>query len=147
MHFSWVQTDKRVLLKFIFLYDITGKIFILLATVEVQFFLTTEASQVYLPSPLCEERKAAGSKQSQRPDSVETEQGELARQINKEFAGVCKTKAAAKEVSVGKKKKKTNGTRLHIKRNSLAIINWKSISQKAKSSQGTAQDGEDGGVG
>lgn len=68
------------------------------------FFLTTEASQVYLPSPLCEERKAAGSKQSQRPDSVETEQGELARQINKEFAGVCKTKAAAKEVSVGKKK-------------------------------------------
>lgn len=67
--------------------------------------LTIEASQVYLPSPLCEERKAAGSKQSQRPDSMETEQGELARQINKELAGAWKTKAAAKEVSVGGKKR------------------------------------------
>lgn len=90
--------------------------------------LTIEATQVYLPSPLCEERKAAGSKQSQRPDSVETERGELAREINKELAGACKTKAAAEEVSVGEKKpKKPYGTSLCIKRNSLAIINWKSL--------------------
>lgn len=109
--------------------------------------LTIEASQVYLPSPLCEERKAAGSKQSQRPDSVETEQGELERQINKELAGACKTKAAAKEASVKKKKKRTFGTWLCIKSNSLSIINWKSIFQNAKSSQGSAHDGEDGGVG
>lgn len=112
MHFLWVQADKRALFKFIFLYEITGNIFILLASVEVHFFLTIEASQVYLPSPFCEERKAAGSKQSQRPDSMETEQGELARQINKELAGACKTKAAAKEVSVGKKKDMAHGYEL-----------------------------------
>lgn len=45
--------------------------------------------------------------------------------------------------------KKTYGTWLCIKINSLAIINRKSVlrREKAKSSQGTAHDGEGGGAG
>lgn len=76
-----------------------------------------------------------------------TEQGELQDKSIKSLQVPVRQRLQQSEFLLGKKN--TCGTWFCIKRNSLAIINWKSILQneKAKSSQGTARDGEDGGVG
>lgn len=72
------------------------------------FLLTIEASQMYLPAPFHKKRKAAGREQLE-PWQCGYHAGRAHRQINEEFAGVCKTKAAAKQASVGKERQVANG--------------------------------------
>lgn len=159
------ETDKRALFKYISLDETARKLFILLAPLEVHcilgggghsliklqnsasalcppFLLTIEALQVHPPAPLQEE-KSCRKRTARAPDSADTEQGEPTGQINKEFAGVCKTKAAAKQIAVGKEQHVALG--YVLKKLAGDNINWKSVFEMER--QRAARDGEDGGVG
>lgn len=94
------------------------------------------------PAPLQEE-KSCRKRTARAPDSADTEQGEPTGQINKEFAGVCKTKAAAKQIAVGKEQHVALG--YVLKKLAGDNINWKSVFEMER--QRAARDGEDGGVG